>query len=163
MVDSKAAIEQSILDKIRSRETLIAHEEHSPDPAGCAGAIRGSSLARWLSLQGEAIPVPALTAEEEQEFALLVAELRAVKAADPDADTLYLEIAIDERVYDLFGLTEEEDTLIERSLGLIFQTDEEEDAALGQMMDEALAEMRSTGKRVSLEELREIMRGWDEG
>ena len=43
-------------------------------------------------------------------------------------------------MYDLYRLTEEEDTAIERSLGLIHQTDDEEDAAIGRTMDEALAE-----------------------
>ena len=33
-------------------------------------------------------------------------------------------------VYDLYGLTEEEDAAIERSLGLIPASDEDEDAAL---------------------------------
>ena len=57
-----------------------------------------------------------------------------------DADTSYLEWEIDRLVYDLYGLTEEEDTAIERSLGLIHATDEEEDAAIGRAIDEALAE-----------------------
>ncbi len=40
-------------------------------------------------------------------------------------------------MYDLYGLTEERVTAIERSLGLIHQTDKEEDAALLRAMEEA--------------------------
>ena len=160
MVDSKTSIEQSILDKIRSRETPVVEEEASPDPAGCVSAIRGSTVARWLAFQGETIVVPRLTAEEEQEFALLMDEMAAAKAADPDADMEQFEWAIDRLVYDLYGLTEEEDTLIERSLGLIFQTDEEEDAALARMANEALADPANVADEASQREFREILRSW---
>ncbi len=135
MVDSKASIEQSIIDKIGSRETLVAGEEDSLDQSEYVGAIRNSNLARWLSQQGEAIPIPKLSASERRPFARLVDEMVAAKATDPASDTRHLEWAIDRLVYDLYGLTEEEDTAIERSLGLIHQTDEEEDAALGRIME----------------------------
>ena len=127
MVDSKASIEQSIIDKIGSRETLVAGEEDSLDQSEYVGAVRNSNLARWLSQQGEAIPIPKLSASERRPFARLVDEMVAAKATDPASDTRHLEWAIDRLVYDLYGLTEEEDTAIERSLGLIHQTDEEED------------------------------------
>ena len=161
MVDSKASVEQSIVDKIRSRGTLVASDEDSPGMAKCASAIRGSTLARWIALRGEVMPIPRLSAEEERDLVGLVDEIQAAKGDGPAADTLHLEWAIDRLVYDLYGLTEEEDTAIERSLGLIHRTDQEEDAAIGRAMDEALAEMRSTGERGKLEELREIARGWN--
>ena len=41
-----------------------------------------------------------------------------------DADTGDWERAIDRLVYDLYGLTAEEDTAVERSLGLIHPSDE---------------------------------------
>ena len=135
MVDSKASVEQSIIEKVRSRVSLSVNGEDSLGEAGCVSAIRGCTLARWLVSHGEAMPMPALSAEEARDLALLVEEMAADKAADPDADTLHLEVAIDDLMYDHYGLTEEEDTLIERSLGLIFQTDEEEDEALARMMD----------------------------
>ena len=75
----------------------------------------------------------------------------------PDADTSYLEWDIDRLVYDLYGLTEEEDTAIERSLGLIHQTDEEEDAAIARAIEEGL-----TGERAGIEEVKKILREWDE-
>ena len=142
MVDSKASIEQSIMDKIRSRGRLNVNGENPPGETRCVNAIQSSTLARWLSLRGESMPIPRLSAEEERDLVRLVDEMLAVKATDPAAYTLDLEIAIDELVYVHYGLTDEEDTLIERSLGLIHQTDEEEDAAIGRAMDEALAEMR---------------------
>ena len=140
MVDNRASIEQSIVDKIRSRGTLIVNEEDSLSAVRCVSAIQNSSLARWCLVQGEAIPIPRLSAEEERPFVRLVDEIHAAKDADPAADTSHLELEIDRLVYDLYGLTEAEDTAVERSLGLIHQTDEEEDLAIGQAMDEALAE-----------------------
>ena len=140
MVDSKASIEQSIMDKIRSRGTLNVNGEDSPGESRCINAIQSSTLARWCLSQGEAMPIPRLSAEEERDLVRLVDEMLAARSEDPAADTLHLEWAIDRLVYDHYGLTEEEDTAIERSLGLIFQTDEEEDAALARAMDEALAE-----------------------
>ena len=108
------------------------------------------------------MPIPRLSAEEESDIVRLVDEMLAAEAADPAADTLHLEAAIDELVYNHYGLTDEEDTVIERNLGLIHQSDQEEDAALGRAMDEALAELRSTGERGNLEELKETLRVWDE-
>ena len=55
------------------------------------------------------------------------------------------------------GLTEGEATAIERSLGLIHATDEEEDEALLRAMEED-----DINGRVSLEEVREILRARDE-
>ena len=106
------------------------------------------------------LPIPQITAAEQRPFVRLVEEILAAKDEDLNADTSHLEWEIDRLVYDLYGLTEEEDTAIERSLGLIHATDEEEDAALARMMAEGLAEMRSTGEESNLEELREILRGW---
>ncbi len=162
MVDSKASVEQSIVDKIRSRGTLNVNGEDSPGGARCVSAIQSSTLARWLSLRGESMPIPRLSVEEERDLVRLVDEMLAVKAADPAADTLDLEVAIDELVYDHYGLTEEEDTAIERSLGLIHQTDEEEDAAIGRAMDEALADPENVADDRSRAEFEEIMRKWRE-
>ena len=73
-------------------------------------------------------------------------------SADPDADTSYLEWAIDRLVYDLYGLTEEEDTAIGCSLGLTRQTEEEE-AALFKWILEG-----RTGEYVSKEAVMETLR-----
>ena len=51
-------------------------------------------------------------------------------------------------LYQLYGLTEEEDTAIERSLGLIHQTDEAEDGPFLKILEES-----QTEERVSREEV----------
>ena len=76
----------------------------------------------------------------QRPFVRLVDEILEAKASDPDADTSHLEWEIDRLVYDLYGLTDEEDTAIERSLGLVHATDEEEDAAILKWMVEASAD-----------------------
>ena len=96
----------------------------------------GMGTLRWKKVYVEAIPIPNISAEEQRPFIRLVDEILEAKAADPDADTGELEREIDELVYGLYGLTEEENTAIERSLGLIHQTDEEEDASLVKWMQE---------------------------
>ena len=62
--------------------------------------------------------------------------------------------------YDLYGLTEEEDTAVERSLGLIHQTDEEEDAALLKTMREAEAAPKNIAETKNRAEFYAIMRSW---
>ena len=65
-------------------------------------------------------------------------EILEAKDASPAADTSELEVEIDRLVYDLYGLTDEEITAVERSLGLIHASDEEEDAALSRAIAEGL-------------------------
>ena len=100
----------------------------------------GMGTPRWVRFTVERLPIPRISAAEQLPFIRLVDSIFEAKDADPDADTSHLEWEIDRLVYDLYGLTEEEDTAVERSLGLIHQTDEEEDEALARAMDEALAE-----------------------
>ena len=90
----------------------------------------GMGTLRWKKVYVETIPIPEIDIESQRPFERLVDEILEAKASDPDADTSHLEWEIDRLVYDLYGLTEEEDTAIERSLGLIHATDEEEDAAM---------------------------------
>ena len=100
----------------------------------------GMGVTRWKKFSVERIPVPNVSEERQAPIVRLVDEILDAKDADPDADTSELEWQIDGLVYDLYGLTEEERTAVERSLGLIHATDEEEDAALGRAIDAALAE-----------------------
>ena len=93
-------------------------------------AARESSLARWFAQRAsKPMSVPKVSAEDERRVTLIVDEILEIKSADPDEDTWWLEVQIDDLVYELYGLNEEERTAIDRSLGLIHQTDEEEDAA----------------------------------
>ena len=131
-------------------------------------AVLNSTLARWFALHAadgacsrtssvEDMPIPKIGLVAQREIVDFVDEILAEKTADPQADTFYLEIAINDRVYEMYGLTEEEDTMIERSLGLIHQTDEEEDAALLRAMEEVADE-----ETVGFEEVEKILSEWDE-
>ena len=113
----------------------------------------GMGVPRWVRFTVERIPIPRISASEQRPFIRLVDEILEAKAADPDADTSYLEWDIERHVYDLYGLTEEEDTAIERSLGLIHQTDKEEDAALVKWIQEG-----RTGEYVSRETVMQTLR-----
>ena len=113
----------------------------------------GMGVTRWISSTVERIPVPNVSEERQAPIVRLVDEILEAKDADPNADTSELEWQIDGLVYDLYGLTEEERTAIERSLGLIHATDEEEDAALAQWAIEG-----STDERVSREEVMALLR-----
>ena len=122
----------------------------------------GMGLTQWEKFVVERIPIPRITAEDQRRFVQLVDEILKAKALDPNADTSHLERDIDRLVYDLYGLTDEEDTTVERSLGLIHATEDEEDAALLRGMLAAREEMKDAGQPGSLDELTEVLRGWDE-
>lgn len=107
-----------------------------------AAPTSGMGTLRWKKAYVETIPVPQLPTEDQRPFIAFVDEILEAKSANPDADTWNLETEIDDLVYDLYGLTEEERTAIERSLGLIHASDEEEDAALGRAIQESLQEGR---------------------
>ena len=125
-------------------------------------AIRKSSLARWTArYTAKPMPVPKISAEDGRQLTLLVDEIIEAKTADPDADTWYLEIQIDDLVYDLYGLSEEETTKIERGLGLIHQTDEEEDAAFLKILERDAA-ADDADDFVSEEGIMAILRGADD-
>ena len=113
----------------------------------------GMGTPRWKKVYVQEIPIPTISAAEQRPFIRLVDEILEAKAADPDADTSYLDWDIDRLVYDLYGLTEEEDTAIERSLGLIHQTDEEEDAAMVKWIQEGRT-AEYVSKEVVMESLR---------
>lgn len=55
-----------------------------------------------------AIPLPEVEMAEQQQLADLVGQVVAAKEADPDADTTAIEATIDNLVYDLYELTEDE-------------------------------------------------------
>ena len=77
----------------------------------------GMGVARWKRFTVERIPIPKLSASKQRPFVRLVDRILEAKAADPGADTSELEREIDRLVYELYGLTEEEDTAVERALG----------------------------------------------
>ena len=113
----------------------------------------GMGLLQWKKFAVERIPIPKVSVSKQRPFIRLVDEILKAKSANPNADTRYLEWDIDRLVYDLYGLTEEEDTAIERSLSLIHQTDEEEEAATVKWIKEG-----RTGDYVSKEVVMETLR-----
>ena len=121
-----------------------------------AALTSGMGTTRWFAVSVEAIPIPKISAADQRPFVRLVDSILEAKAANPDADTSHLEWEIDRLVYDLYGLTEEEETAIERSLGLIHATDEEEDAALAKWIREGM-----TGTYVSRKVVMEALRNRD--
>ena len=84
----------------------------------------GMGVARWKRFTVERIPTPELSSEAQLPFVRLADCILEVKAADPDADTSELEREIDRLVYDLYGLTGEEETAVKRSLSLVHASDE---------------------------------------
>ena len=115
--------------------------ELSGESAKYRRAVLGSSLAAWFSGRGGGgrapMPVPEISAAARAPFVRLMDEILAARAADPGADTERMEWDIDKMVYDLYGLTEDEAAAVERRLGLIHASDEDEDAALVRAMDGA--------------------------
>ena len=98
----------------------------------------GMGLTLWGKVSVERLPIPKVTAAKQRPFVRLVDEILKAKDVNPAADTTELEEQIDRLVYDLYGLTDEEITAVERSLGLIHASDEEEDAALSRAIAEGL-------------------------
>ena len=113
----------------------------------------GMGLIQWKKFVVERLPIPKVTAAKQRPFVELVDRILKAKDTSPAADTTELEEQIDRLVYDLYGLTEEEITAVERSLGLIHASDEEEDTALSLAIAEGL-----NGERASRDEVMEILR-----
>ena len=113
----------------------------------------GMGLIQWKKFTVRRLPIPRLSTAKQDPFIRLVDEILEAKATNPDADTSRQETEIDELVYELYGLSEQESTAIERRLGLVHDSDEAEDAVLVRAMEEGL----SSG-RVSKGAVRETLR-----
>ncbi|MBN2694436.1 class I SAM-dependent DNA methyltransferase [bacterium] len=59
------------------------------------------------------IPIPQVSEEEQKPFVVLVEKILAEKKNNPNANTTELEKQIDELVYELYGLTEDEIKIVE--------------------------------------------------
>ena len=68
----------------------------------------GMGLIQWDKFVVETIPIPKLTATEEEPLLELIDKILSVKDADTSADTSQLETEMDRRIYKLYGLTESE-------------------------------------------------------
>ena len=58
------------------------------------------------------IPIKQLDAAGQKEFITLTDRILAAKREDPAADTSQLEAAIETKVFDLYGLTDDEREII---------------------------------------------------
>ncbi len=63
----------------------------------------------------EAMPIPDSTPEQQQPIIDLVNTILETKRQDPKADTSVEEKQVDQLVYNLYGITDEEKQLIEQS------------------------------------------------
>ncbi len=68
---------------------------------------------RWKKYKIELLPIKIPTVDQESKITILVDQILAQKRDNPKADTSELEREIDELVYGLYGLTEEEIKIIE--------------------------------------------------
>ncbi len=73
----------------------------------------GNTGLRWLNQYIEKLPIPRLSEEEQQPFVALVDKILHAKESDPHADTTAWEREIDQMVYTLYGLTDEEIKVVE--------------------------------------------------
>jgi adenine-specific DNA-methyltransferase len=63
----------------------------------------------------EQIHVKPITEVQEQPFKKIITQILSIKKANSNADTISLEKEIDQLVYELYGLTEEEIAIVERT------------------------------------------------
>ena len=76
----------------------------------------GMGTPRWKKAYVERVPIPQINEEAQRPLVELVDRIIKAKTADAEADTEGWERAIDRLVYDLYGLTAEEASAVERSL-----------------------------------------------
>ena len=77
-------------------------------------ATTGMGLTEWTIVTVERIPIPKIPAAKQRPFIRLVERILQIKASDPSADTTKPEAEMDRLVYELYGLTEEEITAVEK-------------------------------------------------
>jgi len=77
----------------------------------------GNNVFRFFSQYIKQIPIPDISEELQNPIINLVNQILDTKKANPQADTTTLEAEIDQLVYELYGLTEEEIEIVEKSVG----------------------------------------------
>ncbi|HHW19761.1 Eco57I restriction-modification methylase domain-containing protein [Thermodesulfovibrio thiophilus] len=78
------------------------------------GSGLGKEGFEFRKIYVEQLPIPKISESDQKPFIDLVDKILAAKAEDPDADTSELETQIDQMVYKLYGLTDEEIKVIEK-------------------------------------------------
>ncbi|MDO9553479.1 TaqI-like C-terminal specificity domain-containing protein [Rhodonellum sp.] len=77
------------------------------------GTTTGMGTNRWKKYKIELLPIKEPSEKQEQEIEELVNEILSIKKQDSSADTSEIEKQIDQLVYALYGLTEEEIGIVE--------------------------------------------------
>ena len=106
------------------------------------------------------IPIPDVTSTQQEPVINLVDRILKAKSADPEADVTVLEWDINDLVYELYGLTEDEIDEIEGSLDPVPLTAAQQDAALLKAMQDGKEEARAEGY-ATREEVMAILQGSD--
>ncbi len=83
---------------------------------GLIAETSGMGVNRWINNYVKEFPIVQATDEKQKPILELVDRIFVTKRANPHADTRGLEREIDQLVYQLYGLTEEEIKIIENSL-----------------------------------------------
>ncbi|HEY5124675.1 MAG TPA: TaqI-like C-terminal specificity domain-containing protein, partial [Ignavibacteria bacterium] len=73
----------------------------------------GMGTNRWLKYKIEQLPIKDIAEDKQEPFVQFVNQILFAKKSDPNTDTSVLENEIDQLVYELYGLTEEEIKIIE--------------------------------------------------
>ena len=76
-------------------------------------ATSGMGTLRWINNYIKQIPIPSSTESQQISIISIVDKILAAKKADAEADTSAWETEIDQLVYELYGLTEEEIKIVE--------------------------------------------------
>ncbi len=76
-------------------------------------ATTGVGLTEWTIVTVERLPIPVLGIEAQGEFRDMIDRILSAKDVDPSSDTSEIESAIDQSVYELFGLTPREVSAVE--------------------------------------------------
>ena len=76
----------------------------------------GMGTLRWKKVYIETIPIPQISAAEQRPFIRLIDRILTAKRADPKADTAALEAEIDQLLYRLYGLTDEEIAIVKGAI-----------------------------------------------
>lgn len=79
------------------------------------GTTTGMGTNRWKKYKIELLPIKVPSESQEQTIEILVNEIISIKKQNASADTTELENEIDQLVYQLYDLTEEEIEIIENS------------------------------------------------
>ena len=75
----------------------------------------GMGTSRWINNYVKEFPIPVVAHEQQTGIIKIVNQILEIKAADSDANTADLEQEIDEHVYALYNLTQEEIAIVQEA------------------------------------------------